>query len=133
MFASPSPNWLCASPAIAADLRRTTSTATGRVCPSPALRPSARASFFSRLRRLSQLPPIDGKKLAKHGRSHSSLGIPGVGLDRYSRVAIETFNPWSPHQTNLRNYAVTHGSQRKPDRFANKAMLATGGFTDVLM
>jgi hypothetical protein len=67
------------------------------------------ASFSSRLRRLSQLPPLDSKKVSKHGRSHSSLEIPGVGLDRHARLAVESFNPWSPHQTNLRNFAVMHG------------------------
>ena len=84
-------------------------------------------------KRLSQLPSLDSKKVPKPGRSHSSLGIPGVGLDRYARVAVESFNPWSPHQTNLRNFAVMHGGQRRPDRFSNKAMLPAGGFTDVRM
>merc|ERR1712166_771535 len=84
--------------------------------------------------RLSQLPPIE-KTMAKHSRSQSALGYSGKGNDRYDRVALETFNPWSPHQVNVRNFAVKYGNvvPTKPDRFNSKAMLAAGGFTDVLM
>jgi len=51
----------------------------------------------------------------------------------HSQVALETFNPWSPHHTNLKNFALKYGMQTKPDRFSSKAMLPAGGFTDVLM
>jgi len=92
-----------------------------------------RVSDYSKLsRRLSQLPPIE-KIHAKHARSQSSLGSSGRGLDRYDKVALEKFNPWSPHQVHLRNFSMTYGMQKKPDRFGSKAMLAAGGFTDVLM
>lgn len=83
--------------------------------------------------RLSQLPPLD-KTVDKAKRSHSSLGFSttGRGLERYDRMALEKFNPWSPHQVSIRNYALTYGMQKKPNRFDKSAMLAGGGFTDVL-
>ena len=107
-------------------------------CPaSPACQSRACLCRFSRKRnwrwphRLSQLPPIE-KTVAKYGRSQSSLGF-STGIDRYEKVALEKFNPWSPHQSSIRNFALTYGMQKKPDRFNSKAMLAAGGFTDVLM
>jgi len=81
---------------------------------------------------LSQLPPIE-KSQVKYARSQSSLGQSSRGLDRYEKVALEKFNPWSPHQVSLRNFATKYGMQKKPDRFGSKAMLAAGGFSDVLM
>jgi hypothetical protein len=37
--------------------------------------------------------------------------------DRLRSIALEKFNPFSPHQTQLRNFAATYGMQTKPSRW----------------
>uniref|UniRef100_A0A6U4UF19 Uncharacterized protein n=1 Tax=Hemiselmis andersenii TaxID=464988 RepID=A0A6U4UF19_HEMAN len=72
--------------------------------------------------RLSQLP--------KQGRSRT-LSRMSQTEQIEARLANETFNPWSVHQTRLRNYAVTHGMQTKPTRFEPGRMLV--GLTDIIV
>ena len=99
-------------------------------CPSHHVADTARCHRLHH--RLSQLPPIE-KAFEKAQRSQTSLGFSRTGrVDRWEKLALEKFNPWSPHQTALRNYAAVYGMQKKPDRFDSNAMLAmTGGLTDL--
>mmetsp|Transcript_37202 Transcript_37202/g.87819 ORF Transcript_37202/g.87819 Transcript_37202/m.87819 type:complete len:94 (+) Transcript_37202:324-605(+) len=53
-------------------------------------------------------------------------------LSNMDKMALEKFNPFSPHQTALRNYALTYGMRTKPNRYEPGRMVGVG-LTDVVM
>eukprot|EP00287_Rhodomonas_sp_CCMP768_P018508 CAMPEP_0202818050 /NCGR_PEP_ID=MMETSP1389-20130828/8048_1 /ASSEMBLY_ACC=CAM_ASM_000865 /TAXON_ID=302021 /ORGANISM="Rhodomonas sp., Strain CCMP768" /LENGTH=132 /DNA_ID=CAMNT_0049490341 /DNA_START=129 /DNA_END=527 /DNA_ORIENTATION=- len=53
-------------------------------------------------------------------------------LSHVDKMALEKFNPFSPHQTQLRNYAMTYGMKSKPSRYEPGRMVGVG-LTEVIM